>query len=110
LPIQVRHLNYVIAAADHGSFRRAAAALGVRESAVSRRIRDLEERLGAALFVRSHSGVQLTLAGRQFVDRGRKALSEIALAKTEAFGLDFGEPWVAGLLKLYCTLLNSDET
>jgi DNA-binding transcriptional LysR family regulator len=83
LSIQVRHINYVIAAADHGSFRRAAAALGVQESAVSRRIRDLEERLGAALFVRSHSGVQLTFAGKQFVDRGRKALAEIGLAKTE---------------------------
>lgn len=83
LSIQVRHLNYVIAAADHGSFRRAAAALGVQESAISRRIRDLEERLGAALFVRSHSGVHLTFAGKQFVDRGRKALSEIGLAKTE---------------------------
>ncbi len=83
MPIQVRHISYVIAAADHGSFRRAAAALGVQESAISRRIRDLEERLGAALFVRSHSGVQLTFAGKQFVDRGRKALSEIGLAKTE---------------------------
>lgn len=83
MSIQVRHINYVIAAADHGSFRRAAAFLGVQESAVSRRIRDLEERLGAALFVRSHSGVQLTFAGKQFVDRGRKALSEIGLAKTE---------------------------
>lgn len=83
MTIQIRHINYVIAAADHGSFRRAAAALGVQESVVSRRIRDLEERLGAALFVRSHSGVQLTFAGKQFVDRGRKALSEIGLAKTE---------------------------
>ncbi|SFK13110.1 LysR family transcriptional regulator [Methylocapsa palsarum] len=83
MSIQVRHLNYVIAAEDHGSFRRAAAALGVHESAISRRIRDLEERLGAALFVRSHGGVQLTFAGKQFVDRGRKALSEINLAKTE---------------------------
>lgn len=83
MPIQVRHINYVIAATDHGSFRKAAAALGVQESAISRRIRDLEERLGVALFVRSHSGVRLTLAGKQFVDRGRKALSEITLAKTE---------------------------
>ncbi|MBB5374023.1 LysR family transcriptional regulator [Acidocella aromatica] len=83
MPIQVRHISYVIAAADHGSFRRAAAVLGVQESAISRRIRDLEERLGAALFVRSHSGVQLTFAGKQFVDRGRKALSEIGLAKSE---------------------------
>lgn len=81
--IELRHINYVVAASDHGSFRRAAAALGVQESAISRRVRDLEIRLGTALFVRSHSGVTLTLAGKQFVDRGRKALSEIGLARTE---------------------------
>ena len=84
MSIEVRHLNYVIAAADHGSFRRAAAALGVQESAVSRRIRDLEIRLGASLFVRSHAGVALTLAGKQFVERSRKALSEISFARAEA--------------------------
>lgn len=81
--IELRHISYVVAASEHGSFRRAAAALGVQESAISRRVRDLEIRLGTALFVRSHSGVTLTLAGKQFVDRGRKALSEIGLARTE---------------------------
>ncbi|MBS7702981.1 LysR family transcriptional regulator [Chelatococcus asaccharovorans] len=84
MPVQVRHLNYVIAAADYGSFRRAAAALGVQESAISRRIRELEERVGTAFFVRSSSGVTLTQAGEQFVQRGRKALSEIGLARIEA--------------------------
>lgn len=81
--IELRHISYVVAASEHGSFRRAAAALGVQESAISRRVRDLEIRLGTALFVRSHSGVTLTLAGKQFVDRGRKALAEIGLARTE---------------------------
>jgi DNA-binding transcriptional LysR family regulator len=91
LPIQVRHINYVIAAADHGSFRRAAAFLGVQESAVSRRIRDLEDRLGAALFMRTAGGVQLTQAGRQFVQRGRKALSQIGMARAEVSAIGRGE-------------------
>jgi DNA-binding transcriptional LysR family regulator len=91
LPIQIRHIQYVIAAASYGSFRRASAALGVQESAISRRIRDLEARLGAALFIRSPGGVQLTQAGMQFVERGRKALSEIGLAKAVATAVGRGE-------------------
>ncbi len=91
MPVQIRHINYVIAAADHGSFRRAAAFLGVQESAVSRRIRDLEDRLGAPLFTRSAGGVQLTQAGRQFVQRGRKALSQIGMARAEVSAIGRGE-------------------
>lgn len=81
--IELRHIRYVIAASDHGSFRKAAAALRVQESAVSRRIRDLEAQVGTALFTRSPVGVTLTQAGKQFVRRGRKALSEIGMAKAE---------------------------
>ena len=91
MPVQIRHINYVIAAADHGSFRRAAAALGVQESAISRRIRELEDRLGTAFFIRSPSGVMLTHAGKQFVQRGRKAILEIGLAKAEATAIGRGE-------------------
>ena len=91
MPVQIRHINYVIAAADHGSFRRAAAALGVQESAISRRIRELEDRLGTAFFIRSPSGVMLTHAGKQFVQRGRKALMEIGLAKAEVTAIGRGE-------------------
>jgi len=91
LPVQILHIRYVIAAADHGSFRRAAAFLGVQESAISRRVRDLEDRLGAALFTRSAGGVQLTQAGRQFVQRGRKALSQIGIARAEVSAIGRGE-------------------
>lgn len=91
MPVQVRHISYVIAAAEHGSFRRAAAVLGVQESAISRRVRDLEERLGAALFTRSSGGVQLTFSGKQFVERGRKALSQIGLARAEVAAMARGE-------------------
>lgn len=91
MPVQILHIRYVIAAADHGSFRRAAAFLGVQESAISRRVRDLEDRLGAALFTRSAGGVQLTQAGRQFVQRGRKALSQIGIARAEVSAIGRGE-------------------
>lgn len=88
--IELRHVRYVIAAAEHGSFRGAAAALGVQESAISRRIRDLEVWLGTVLFVRTHSGVHLTDAGKQFVKRGRKAMSHIRLARSEATAIGQG--------------------
>ena len=91
MSVQVRHIQYIIAAADHGSFRRAAATLGVQESAISRRIRELEERLGTAFFIRTPNGVTLTNAGKQFVQRGRKALNEIGLARAEAAAIGRGE-------------------
>jgi DNA-binding transcriptional LysR family regulator len=54
--------------------------LDVGESAVSRRIRDLEDEIGAALFVRSHQGVKLTYAGRRFVCCTRAAIDDIGRA------------------------------
>lgn len=80
----LRHLRYVIAAADNGSFRKAAIAIGVQESAISRRIRDLEDEIGAALFIRSSSGVKLTHAGQLFIARARRALNQINYAATGA--------------------------
>lgn len=91
MSVQIRHIHFVVAAADHGSFRKAAVALGVQESAVSRRIRELEERLGATFFIRSPCGVKLTRAGTHFVQRGRKALAEIRLAKAEVGAIGRGE-------------------
>ncbi len=75
--IEIRHIQYFLAAAEHGSFRGAAMALGIQESAISRRIRDLEDQLGAALFQRHSGGVQLTLAGQCFIRRAHKGLRQI---------------------------------
>lgn len=70
--IELRHLRYFIAAAEHGSFRKAGAAICIQESAVSRRIRDLEDRLGASLFHRHSGGVRLTFAGKRFLRHARR--------------------------------------
>jgi DNA-binding transcriptional LysR family regulator len=94
LPIELRHLRYVVAAAERGSFRRAAAELGVQESAISRRIRDLEDEIGAALFIRHHGGVQLTHAGQRFLVRARRALSHVGRATIDAASLGRGEEGV----------------
>ena len=74
---ELRHLRYLLAAADHGSFRKAAFSLNVQESSVSRRIRDLEDQLGASLFQRHPGGVDLTLAGKRYLRRIRIALQHI---------------------------------
>jgi DNA-binding transcriptional LysR family regulator len=89
--MELRHLRYVVAAAEHGSFRRAAMALDIRESAVSRRIRDLEDEVGAALFIRHHGGVRLTYAGQRFLYRTLRALNEIERAAADAGSFGRGE-------------------
>src|SRR6266545_6623543 len=63
--------------ADHLSFRRAAAALGIRQSAVSRRVRALEDELGVSLFERHHAGVRVTNAGARFLQAARAALLQL---------------------------------
>ena len=77
LRIELRHLRYVIAAAEQHSFRRAAGAVGVHQSAISRRIRDLEDELGASLFNRHSGGVELTFAGQNFLAHAKRALGQI---------------------------------
>lgn len=75
--IELRHLRYFIAAVEHGSFRKASVALHVQESAISRRIRDLEGHLGVAVFKRCSWGVQLTSAGERFLPRAKRALRQV---------------------------------
>lgn len=77
LSIELRHLRYFIAAAELGSFRKAGAAIGVQESAISRRVRDLEDELGASLFNRHNSGVCLTFAGERFLRRAREIIRSV---------------------------------
>ena len=83
--------------ADAGSFSRAANDLGIGQPTVSRRIQDLEHRLGAELFQRTTRALSLTEAGERFRQRARLILSEFDVAEAEARGLD-GEP--IGLLRI----------
>src|SRR6267154_5621928 len=76
-----------LSVAQHRSFRRAAAELGVTPSAVSQAVRVLEARLGAALFTRTTRSVGLTEAGQRFFDRAGPAFEELVAAGEDARSL-----------------------
>lgn len=94
---ELRHLRYFIAAAEQRSIRRAARALSVEASTVSRRIRDLEDDIGVALFIRGHAGVKLTQAGERFLPRARKALNQLNHASWDVAIVARGR---AGVIKI----------
>jgi molybdate transport repressor ModE-like protein len=64
-------LRSLVAVAEHGAITEAAAALGVSQSALSRRIDQLEEALGAQLLERAGRGVALTSAGQLALEEGK---------------------------------------
>jgi DNA-binding transcriptional LysR family regulator len=82
--VEVPHLRYVVAAADHSSFRRAAATLNVTQPTLSKRIRELEDKLGVLLFERSPGGAELTPIGEEFVVSARRVLAELEAMETRA--------------------------
>lgn len=89
--IRLRQLRYFVAAADYGSFRKAATALTIQESSISRRIRDLEDELGASLFIRHAGGVRLTFAGQKFLTSARHALRQIDIGVTKVVAVGRAE-------------------
>jgi LysR family nitrogen assimilation transcriptional regulator len=78
-----QQLDYFCKVAECGSFSRAAIAIGINQSAVSRHVRNLEESLKAQLFYRNGRGVLLTEVGKRLFDRASRALREIAAAEDE---------------------------
>lgn len=78
--VDVLSIHQALVVTEQLSFRRAAAALGIRQSAVSHRIRTLEETLGVSLFERRPRGVRLTLAGVRFLERAKRALDQLDYA------------------------------
>ena len=82
--MELRHLRYFVAIAETGSLTTAAERrLHTAQPSLSRQIRDLESEVGVQLLTRSARGVELTAAGRAFLDHARLALAQ-AEAATEA--------------------------
>ena len=86
-----------LSVAQHRSFRKAAADLGVTPSAISQAVRTLEARVGAALFIRTTRSVGLTEAGERFLSRAKPAFEELVAASEVA--RDLGQR-PTGLLRL----------
>jgi LysR family hca operon transcriptional activator len=83
--MELRHLRYFVAVAEAGSLTVAAARnLHTSQPSLSRQIRDLEEEIGAQLLTRGARGIELTPAGRAFLDHARAALAQVATAAEAA--------------------------
>jgi LysR family hca operon transcriptional activator len=79
--MELRHLRYFVAVAEAGSLTVAAARkLHTSQPSLSRQIRDLEEEVGAQLLTRRARGIELTPAGRAFLDHARAVLSQVEAA------------------------------
>jgi len=75
LEMELRHLRYFVAVAETESLTLAAKSnLHTSQPSLSRQIRDLEEEIGAQLTTRTARGVELTPAGRAFLDHARGIL------------------------------------
>src|SRR5246127_2523388 len=82
--MELRHLRYFVAVAETGSLTVAARRiLHTSQPSLSRQIRDLEDEVGAQLLTRSAHGIELTPAGRAFLEHARLVLSQVDAA-TEA--------------------------
>jgi LysR family hca operon transcriptional activator len=82
--MELRHLRYFVAVAEAGSLTVAAERkLHTSQPSLSRQIRALEDEIGAELLTRRARGIELTLAGRAFLEHARTVLSQVEAA-TEA--------------------------
>jgi LysR family hca operon transcriptional activator len=83
--MELRHLRYFVAVADAGSLTVAAEQkLHTSQPSLSRQIRDLEQEVGVQLLNRSAHGIELTSAGKAFLDHARTALLQAEAAKQAA--------------------------
>jgi LysR family hca operon transcriptional activator len=83
--MELRHLRYFVAIAEEGSITLAAGRrLNTAQPSLSRQLRELETEVGTQLLVRSAHGVELTPAGRAFLDHARLALSQVEAASEAA--------------------------
>jgi LysR family hca operon transcriptional activator len=79
--MELRHLRYFIAVAEEGSVTLAAERrLHTAQPSLSRQLRDLEVEVGVPLMTRSARGIELTAAGRAFLDHARLALAQVEAA------------------------------
>jgi DNA-binding transcriptional LysR family regulator len=95
--IEVHLLRYALAAAESGSFSRAAEQFRVKQSTLSKRVRHLELRLGVPLFTRSTQGVAPTPSGLRFLARARTIMGDLDSLASESLEVARG---ISGKLRI----------
>lgn len=89
--INFQHLHYAVTAADHGSFRSAAETLMIKQTTLSRCIRQLEHAIGTSVFDRYSGGVRATRFGQSFLRIARSILEQVDGIVTSAQMTERGE-------------------
>ena len=84
--MDLRHLRYFVAVAETGNLSRAAEKLFIAQPPLSVQIRQLEDEMGTALFVRHPKGVRLTAAGESLLPEARYLLDRAARLKESVAG------------------------
>jgi len=122
--MELRHLRYFVAVVEEGSLTTAAEhRLHTSQPSLSRQIRDLEYQVGTELLSRSVHGVELTAAGKAFLDHARLALMQVDAAveaarraalpakKTFAIGFQTGQEmnWLPRVMHVLREELKSIE-
>lgn len=103
--LEVRHLRFAVLTADLQSFARAAARLNMKQSTLSRKVKDLELRLGIKLFERTTRGAEVTENGRVFIEQARRIVTDVENLQTTARNVSYG---LQGRLAVgYCSSLTS---
>ncbi len=96
----LRHLSYVVSAADSGSIVRASTQVGVSQAAVSAAINNIEEQFRLRIFVRQPGrGLSLTPTGGKFVARSRELLTQVNAFESGAASLS---EQLSGTLEVAC--------
>jgi DNA-binding transcriptional LysR family regulator len=83
MKIDMLGVQALVAIADHGAFHRAAASLNITQTALSRRLKNLESYLGVRLVERTTRSVALSRLGENFQPQARRLLTDLAAALTE---------------------------
>jgi LysR family transcriptional regulator, regulator for metE and metH len=97
MDLEIRHLRLVQTVAAVGSLTAAALRLNLTQSALSHQLRDIEERLGTALFLRRNRRMIATPAGQRLIASAAKVLSELDRTETEVRDMAKGRQ---GLLRV----------
>jgi LysR family transcriptional regulator for metE and metH len=97
--LEIRHLKLLTAVADSGSVTKAGKCLHLTQSALSHQLRDAEEKLGTALFLRLGKKMVMTPAGETLLVSARRVLEDLGNTEAQIEGLNGGS---RGVIRL-CT-------
>lgn len=75
--VEFRDLRLAVITSQHRSLRQAAEAINIRQSTLSRRLRDLEYCLGSVLFERTNGGTRPTIEGQEFLEAAKRIIEEV---------------------------------